>query len=85
MQTLTTPIQPCRMFVGDPKNTVTVLVDGKDCEITVNLDSALRHIRGERRSKLMWADALCINQKDDDEKAEQVKQIGDEIEGSTYN
>jgi hypothetical protein len=45
-------------------------------EVTVNLESALRQFRAEGHG-LLWVDALCINQSDLGEKAEQVLRIGD--------
>jgi hypothetical protein len=41
--------------------------------ITTNLESALRSIRHELESRLIWVDALCINQHDVLERASQVE------------
>jgi len=62
---------------GNPDDTRVISVEGRDFEITANLDSALRHIRNSRRNHRIWADAVCINQSDDMEKSQQVKQMGD--------
>jgi hypothetical protein len=62
---------------GDPNDTMKILVDGKELEITNNLDSALRHVRDETRSRRIWADTICINQQDNNEKAQQVTRMGD--------
>jgi hypothetical protein len=62
---------------GDPHLTATISVDGFDLEITANLDSALRHIRDATRVRRVWADAICINQRDNEEKAQQVRQMGE--------
>ena len=43
-------------------------------KITSNLDSALRHMRDPSRYRKIWADAICINQKDDYQKSQQVLQ-----------
>jgi hypothetical protein len=40
--------------------------------ITRNLDVALRHLRYRSEPCSVWVDATCINQKDDQEKSEQV-------------
>ncbi|KAF2028020.1 hypothetical protein EK21DRAFT_114224 [Setomelanomma holmii] len=43
--------------------------------ITPNLDCALRHLRKADTDRVLWIDALCINQEDMDEKASQVKMM----------
>ena len=44
--------------------------------ITENLFLALRALRYRDRSRILWADAICINQSDNDEKSHQVKNMG---------
>jgi hypothetical protein len=53
---------------GDAKIRTPALVDGKPLDITLNLDSALRYMRDPKRKRYIWADAICINQKDTEEK-----------------
>lgn len=59
-----------------------ILINGKPKEIGKNLASALRHIRADLSrtssplSPLIWADAVCINQKDEEEKSSQVQLMG---------
>ena len=43
--------------------------------ITSNLSDALRHIRLSHEPKYLWADAVCVNQLDEQEKAEQVRKM----------
>ena len=45
--------------------------------ITLNLHCALRHIRYRYRKRILWTDAICINQNGFDERAQQVKLMGD--------
>ncbi|PMD46045.1 HET-domain-containing protein [Hyaloscypha variabilis F] len=59
---------------GDPTLLKTVLVNGQTLEITVNLHEALRQLQTDQPVRL-WVDAICINQKDDSEKNDQVKQM----------
>jgi len=44
--------------------------------ITESLYLALRAMRYPDRSRILWADAVCINQSDNDEKSHQVKNMG---------
>ena len=62
---------------GDPDDTREILVDdGKILNITATLDSALRQIRPWNRSIRLWADAICINQANVEERNLQVRQMG---------
>jgi Heterokaryon incompatibility protein (HET) len=45
--------------------------------ITVNLESALRHLRPSSEVKYLWVDALCINQENHVEKSSQIPKIAD--------
>ena len=58
-------------------NTVGIKCDGKALFIGSNLASALKHIRSKSRTKFLWADAICINQNDTNERSQQVQQMGD--------
>ena len=50
--------------------------DGSFMNITVSLESALRHLRDKTRTFLVWADGLCINQDDIEERNRQVPMMG---------
>lgn len=43
---------------------------------TVNLESALRHLRSDQHDVSLWVDAVCISQKDLVERGSQVTQMG---------
>jgi hypothetical protein len=62
---------------GSSKETTPIVVDGKELYVTINLATALRHLRDPRIISYLWADAICINQDDDQEKAIQVTQMGE--------
>lgn len=51
-------------------------------EVTANLEEALRNLRQENNPVYIWADAICINQSDEIEKAEQVGMMRDIYEKS---
>ncbi|ORY16933.1 heterokaryon incompatibility protein-domain-containing protein [Clohesyomyces aquaticus] len=50
--------------------------NGVKRNVTLNLDSALRHIRSSSNSMILWIDALCINQDDGKERAHQITLMG---------
>ncbi|KAI9774770.1 MAG: hypothetical protein M1839_001637 [Geoglossum umbratile] len=62
------------IHVTNENGTVTTL------QVTQNVYAALRHIRPDllpdvENDTLLWIDAICINQTDDDEKSWQVQQM----------
>ena len=62
---------------GDVKERSSIYLEGVDIPITRNLASALRYLRTENKSRDIWIDALCINQKDNAEKSSQVRLMGE--------
>ncbi|KAF2686590.1 hypothetical protein K458DRAFT_280689, partial [Lentithecium fluviatile CBS 122367] len=44
--------------------------------VTTNLESGLRHLRYRFQPRILWIDALCINQRDMAEKERQVRMMG---------
>jgi Heterokaryon incompatibility protein (HET) len=61
---------------GTPKITAPITLNDVKFEVTKNLESALRRLRRATSTRLIWIDALCINQKDDSERESQVKLMG---------
>lgn len=61
---------------GDPTGTHDIEIDGRKCQIGKNLYEALLSIRLHTTFRVIWCDAICINQKDDWEKSWQVQQMG---------
>lgn len=43
--------------------------------VTANLHSVLSHVRDRFLERVMWIDAVCINQRDDGEKGQQVQSM----------
>ncbi|RMJ17052.1 hypothetical protein CDV36_003244 [Fusarium kuroshium] len=53
----------------------SVQVNNGRLQITSNLRACLLALRYRDASRMLWVDAICINQKDDDEKSEQVARM----------
>ena len=60
---------------GLPGITQPILVNGFIFEAPANLESALRHRQHDSEVVTLWVDAICINQRDDTEKTQQVMQM----------
>jgi hypothetical protein len=51
--------------------------DGKKFPVKTNLHDALQTFRHTTEKRSLWADAICINQKDHTEKGYQVRRMGE--------
>ena len=58
---------------GDDKKPHLVLCEGKELAVTTSLWTALRRLRLPQEHRTLWADAICINQADLGERADQVQ------------
>lgn len=70
------------------RHTLTVLGPSsssarKSLGIAQNLNTALLRIRSPTEPRTLWVDAICINQKDNDEKAKQVPLMAQIYHGAT--
>lgn len=57
---------------GNPEPIQPVFINGTRVMVTYNLDIALRNLRDAQSRRILWIDALCINQADVDERNRQV-------------
>lgn len=59
--------------------TLEIKCDGdvRYLRITPNLDTVLQNLRARDRSRRLWIDAICLNQHDETEKAQQIPRMGD--------
>lgn len=62
---------------GDANERAWIVVDETWTTVTVNLQRALRRLRNANEERVLWADALCINQCDIAERGQQVGIMGD--------
>jgi hypothetical protein len=61
---------------GKDGNTRKITCSGKPCFVTPNLHDALRNFRLPDRERVLWADALCIDQSNPREKGLQIPLMG---------
>ncbi|KAK5655656.1 hypothetical protein OQA88_5589 [Cercophora sp. LCS_1] len=71
-------------FWGDPAFVWPIYVNGVLTHITPNLGAALKQLEHEDIEAL-WADGLCINQRDTDEKEDQAKKMPQIYQGCVAN
>ncbi|RDW56694.1 hypothetical protein BP6252_14046 [Coleophoma cylindrospora] len=68
---------------GDEKDQITIFINGHGFSITRNLYAALSRLRQCDRERVLWIDAICINQIDAEERGHQVSLMR-EIYGSAF-
>ena len=61
---------------GKDVATKTIFIDGLPHQVTPNLEHALRHLRSKTEKRIIWIDAICINQQDVEERNKQVPRMG---------
>lgn len=74
------PLNQCRYTAlsyvrGDPSETREILVDNIRVQVTVYLEAALRATRRHQGSRILWTDAVCVNQGDIRERGGEVLRI----------
>ncbi len=68
----------CLSYVwGNVDITEPLTVDDREVRVTANLVNCLYHLRQPKDPVVLWADAICINQQDTEEKSFQVSLMGD--------
>lgn len=68
---------------GDPKMAYPIQLNGHQFFITESLYIAFMYLRHEIHKRTIWVDAVCINQKDDGERSQQVRVMADIYEKAT--
>jgi len=57
---------------GDPNITRDIRLNGRGFPITTNLYAALQSLRRTDKTRVFWADAICVNQRNSSERGSQV-------------
>ncbi|KAL7924442.1 hypothetical protein ACQKWADRAFT_286729 [Trichoderma austrokoningii] len=55
----------------------SIVVNGRSLSVTANLYLALQQLRQPDEDRILWIDAVCINQKNLKERSHQVQQMGE--------
>jgi hypothetical protein len=61
---------------GSNSRPCKIIVNGSNMAVTKNAYLALRDLRDQEQDQILWVDALCINQSDNNERGQQVQQMG---------
>ncbi|MCJ1279346.1 hypothetical protein MMC21_007170 [Puttea exsequens] len=61
---------------GAPSLNERIILDCKCLPITTNLSLAIEGSQKATKKSLIWIDAICINQEDPEEKAQQIQEMG---------
>jgi hypothetical protein len=61
---------------GGPTNTVEIICGQGRLSITVNLRDAIRRFRYKNKCRVLWVDAICIDQRNIEERGKQVQLMG---------
>ena len=72
---LKTPYEALSYCWGNLTPNQNIIVNGEYEKVTQNLYHALKALRHQHTTRTLWVDAMCINQRDIDEKNEQVRQM----------
>jgi hypothetical protein len=60
---------------GDQTDTLPILVNGLEFRCTHNLHGALQRLAPEQGTRILWADAICIDQTNNMERTRQVQHM----------
>lgn len=70
------PYEAISYYWGDPNDTGEIICNGKILNITCRLRDCLRQSRRPEKSRILWADAICIDQQNPRARGHQVMQMG---------
>jgi hypothetical protein len=58
---------------GNPDEKLPIFIHKHSFDVTVNLRAALLRLRNHSMERILWVDAICINQEDQEEKEQQIQ------------
>jgi hypothetical protein len=58
---------------GNPNETLPIFINGSPFPVSVNLHAALSRLRDRTFERIIWVDAICINQRKPEERKQQVQ------------
>jgi hypothetical protein len=70
------PYEALSYVWGAPNPPTEILCNGESILVGSGLANALTRLRLSNSTRILWADALCVNQKDNEEKSHQVPLMG---------
>ena len=68
---------------GNPNDFGEIICHGQPLIVPKSAEMALRGLRLENQSKVLWIDAICINQSNREEREKQVAIMGDVYKNAT--
>jgi hypothetical protein len=71
----TRPYEALSYVWGSESMSQSISIDGCDLSVRENLYAALSHLRDRSIERIIWIDAICINQGDLKEKGQQVQSM----------
>lgn len=69
---------------GDENKTLPIFIGNQRFDVTENLHAALSRLRDHSLERVIWVDAICINQRNEEEKEKQI-QLMARIYGQAYS
>jgi hypothetical protein len=70
------PYEALSYVWGNPNPSDELFCNGQSIQVGPSLSHALRRLRYQEATRIVWVDAICINQEDKDEKSHQVPMMG---------
>ncbi|KAJ4014223.1 hypothetical protein NW766_006475 [Fusarium irregulare] len=71
------PYEALSYVWGNQNTPCEIIVDGKMLSVTISLYDALCHLRQPHEDRILWVDALCIDQSNIKERSHQVNHMGE--------